>query len=103
MIQHPSPTDPDGRDGKGRFAAGNKLAKGNPHAKRVAALRSALLNAVTEEDMRQIVGKLIELAKGGDVHAIKELFNRTLGRPQEADLIERLERLEEVLAERAAR
>ena len=34
MIQHPSPTAPDGRDGKGRFTPGNKLAKGNPHAKR---------------------------------------------------------------------
>ena len=103
MIQHPSPTDPDGRDGKGRFAAGNKLARGNPHARKVAALRSALLNAVTEDDMRAIISKLIEMAKGGDVHAIKELLTRTLGKPQEADLLERLERLEETLAERAAR
>ena len=103
MIQHPSHTDPDGRDGKGRFTAGNKLAKGNPHAKRVAALRSALLDAVTEEDMRAVIAKLVEMAKGGDVHAIKELLNRTLGKPQEADLVERLERLEELLAERTAR
>lgn len=35
--------------------------------------------------------------------ATKELLLRTLGRPVEADLVERLERLEAVLAEGAPR
>ena len=42
--------------------------------------------------------RLVELAKGGDVRAIKEVFDRTLGRPQEPDFIERLEAIEAALA-----
>ena len=34
------------------------------------------------------------LAKDGDITATRELLLRTLGRPVEADLVERLERLE---------
>ena len=103
MIQHPSPTDPDGRDGKGRFTAGNKLAKGNPHAKRVAALRSALLNAVSEEDIQEVVQALVREAKDGNVSAAKELLGRVLGPPEAVDLLQRVEGLEELLAERTAR
>jgi len=33
VIREPSPTGPNGRDKSGRFAPGNKLAKGNPHAR----------------------------------------------------------------------
>jgi hypothetical protein len=51
--------------------------------------------------MAAIARKLIDMAKGGDVAAIRELLTRTLGRPIEADLIERLERLEAALDEHA--
>ncbi len=96
----PLPTAPsgNGRDASGRFAKGNPGGPGNPHAQKVARLRSALLNAVTEEDIRLIVAKLVEQAKAGDLHAAKEVLLRTLGKPVEADLIERMERLEERLA-----
>ena len=96
-----SPTDTpiaDGRDSQGRFAPGNPGGPGNPHAAQVSRLRSALLAAVSEEDIRAVTEKLIELAKAGDVRAIKEVFDRTLGKPQEADFIERIEQLEELLA-----
>lgn len=94
-----STPSPNGRDGRGRFAAGNPGGPGNPYAKRVGELRAALVEAVSAEDMRAIVGKLVEEAKAGDVRAIRELLDRTLGRPVEADLIERIEALEAVAAQ----
>ena len=89
---------PNGRDGKGRFTAGNAGGPGNPHAKRIGQLRSALLTAVTAKDISAIVRELVARAKAGDVRAIREVFDRTLGRPLEADLIERLEQLETLAA-----
>ena len=77
----PAPTASNGRDGNGRFAPGNRFANGNPHAKRIGQLRSAL----------------IEMATAGDIQAIREVLLRVLGRPQEADLIERLEKIEETV------
>ena len=43
---------------------------------------------------------IFRLAKAGDVQAAKEILLRTLGRPTEADLLERLERLEELIEQR---
>ena len=42
------------RDASGKFAQGNPGGPGNPHAKRVGELRTALLDAVTPEDMRAV-------------------------------------------------
>ena len=71
----------------GRFAAGNPGGPGNPHAGQVAKLRAVLLDAVTEEDMRTVVGKLVEMAKGGDLKAIELLLNRTLGKADGGPLV----------------
>jgi hypothetical protein len=46
MSDSPSTTASNGRTGNGRFGPSNKYAKGNPFARRVARLRSALLKAV---------------------------------------------------------
>jgi hypothetical protein len=88
-----------GRDKQGRFAKGNKCAQGNPHAKQVAQLRSALLSAVKPADIRVIVKKLIKRAKEGDIVAIKEIFDRSIGKPVEMDFLEKLENLERILDE----
>lgn len=80
MIEVPSTNGSNGHDTTGRFAAGNSLGRGNPHAAQVARLRSAMLAAVSEDDMKATIGKLVELAKGGDVAAIKLLFDRVLGK-----------------------
>lgn len=96
----PSPNGPNGRDSTGRFVTGNAGGPGNPYAKRVAALRLAMLEAITEEDMRAILGKLVELARLGNVQAAREVLDRCLGRSIEADLVERLEDLEAALAAR---
>ena len=69
------------RGRNGRFLPGHGGGPGNPHAQKVHRLRSALLNAVTPADISEIVRKLIEMAKEGDLAATKELLDRTIGRP----------------------
>ena len=75
-----------GRNPNGRFAPGNKGGPGNPHAAKVAELRSALLEAVTPEDIAEVVGSLLTQAKAGDIAAAKVLFDRCLGRVALADV-----------------
>ena len=84
----------DNRDNTGRFTPGNTAGKGNPHAAKVAQLRAALLDAVTPSDIAAIIQVLIAKAKGGDIHAAKIIFDRVLGQPLQADILERIEQLE---------
>ena len=93
----PSPNGSNGRNASGRFAKGNAGGPGNPYGRKVAKLRSAMLQAVTQADMKAIVKKLVDEAKGGNVRAAKEVIDRCLGKPIEPDLIERIERLESFL------
>ena len=76
----PSPTADNGRGQQGQFSAGNKFAIGNPHATTVGKLRSAMLNAVSEEDIKAIVLNLVSMAKSGDLAAMKLLLDRTVGK-----------------------
>ena len=71
------------RDARGRFIPGNKGGPGNPFARKVAELRKALVNFVTEDDMKHIAFVLKEKAMGGDLAAIKLLFQYLLGKPTE--------------------
>ena len=73
----------NGRNGNGTFSKGNQLSKGHKSSSNVhaMALKKVLLETVTEKDMRAIVNKLVKLAMAGDIAAIKELFDRCLGRP----------------------
>jgi uncharacterized protein YjcR len=98
MSESPLTNGVNGRGSDGRFAKGNAGGPGNPHAAQVAGLRSALLNAITPEKMTAVVEKLIVEALEGNVQAAKEVLERALGKPIEMDLLERLERLEELLA-----
>ncbi len=86
-----------GRDERGRFADGNRAGRGNPHSRRVAELRSALLAAVTPRDVKQVVSVLLEKAKGGDTVAAAQLLDRTIGKPTTTDILQRLEALEQAL------
>jgi hypothetical protein len=72
--------NPD-RDAQGRFKTGNRGGPGNPFARKTAALRSALINAVTEKDMADIAAALLDRARQGDVAACKLVFSYTLGKP----------------------
>ena len=102
MPESPSTHGRDGRDRQGRFARGNREGRGNPLAGRAAKLRAIALEAVTFEDMRTVIKKLVALAKEGDVAAARELLNRVLGPPVELDLLDRLETIETRLADREA-
>ena len=82
-------SSPNGRTARGQFAKGNPGGPGNPHAKRVAWLREALLEAVSEDDLRAIARTLVKKAKGGDLPAIRELLNRVIGKsPDDAEASE---------------
>src|SRR4051812_46143730 len=98
MSTPPSTTGSNGRGKGGRFGPGNKYARGNPHARRVARLRAELLRAITPADVRDVALALLNQAKAGDVAAAKELLQRLLGPPVELDLLERLEALERHMA-----
>ena len=76
----PTPST-NGRTPRGQFAKGNPGGPGNPYARRTAALRSALLDAVTEADIRAIAKALVKRARDGEVPAVRELLDRLLGRP----------------------
>src|SRR5262249_62378779 len=77
----PSPNGANGRDGRGRFTTGNPGGPGNPFGQRSAAFRSALLQAVTVEDVQAVAAKLVAEAKAGQPWAIKEFFDRCIGKP----------------------
>jgi hypothetical protein len=79
----PAPS-PNGRTARGRFAKGNPGGPGNPYAKRVADLRAALLESVTEADIRAVAKALVKRAKAGEVPAIRELLDRLVGKREDA-------------------
>ena len=88
-----------GRTPAGQFAKGNKLGRGNPLAGRAAKIRAVLLRKLTPKAAGEITDKLIALARCGDLAAVRELLDRTIGRPAPADLLERVERLERIAAD----
>lgn len=82
-------TMPEDRGSNGRFLRGNKAAKGNPNARRIAQYRKRFQECVTEEDFRAVVNALIQSAIDGDVAAMKIFFEYTMGKPkQEVDVEE---------------
>jgi len=70
------------RGANGRFLPGNKGGPGNPHAKRVAEWRGALVETITKEDIVDIVMVLVKYAKAGESWAVKEVLDRCYGKPQ---------------------
>jgi hypothetical protein len=90
-------TGDNGRGGDGRFACGNAFAKGNPNHLKAAKLRAALLAAVSEDELAKAATAVLAKALAGDVIAFRELCDRVLGKPSSSDLIERVEKLEELI------
>jgi len=74
-----------GRDRRGRFAAGNPGGPGNPHARTAAAWRWELFEAVTPADVRAVVRTLVRRAKASEPWAVREILDRCLGRPGQAN------------------
>jgi len=77
-------TQNESRENKGRFAPGNPGGPGNPFARQVAALRQALLNSVTADDIQAVAKALIQRASEGNVQAAKLLLSYSIGKPQPA-------------------
>jgi len=86
----PSTIGFNGRNRNGTFAKGNPGGNGNPYNKRIATLRSAVLDAVNENDVREIVSTFKMQAKEGDVLAAKFLFSYAIGAPLSNEEIMRM-------------
>lgn len=103
-VAQPEPAKPAaGRGAAGRFAVGNRGGPGNPHARRVAALRQAFLAAATPEKLRQLADKVFEQALAGDLAAAKLFLSYNLGRPGEVVDPDGLDASEWELSKRQAR
>lgn len=100
MACDPSANGTNGRLPNGRFMKGNAGGPGNPHSQRVAELRNALLAAVTADDVEKIITALIKAAKAGDTVAAREVLDRTIGKPSQTDVLQRLAAVEHALNER---
>jgi hypothetical protein len=70
-----------GRDVHGRFRKANPGGPGNPFARKVAALRKAVLDSVSEQDVKDMVESLKQQARQGDKAAIKLLLQYCVGKP----------------------
>jgi hypothetical protein len=81
MNSAPSTNGQNGRDAGGRFTRGNAGGPGNPHARRVARLRSVMLKSVDGAAIQRIMAALIRRAEDGDVPAAALILNYTVGKP----------------------
>jgi len=88
-----APVEPTVNDGPNRapergpgglFAKGNKLAAGNPQAKRMAELRGQFLAAIHPGTIPALARKLQHDALKGDEFAVRVLFDYALGKPSQA-------------------
>jgi hypothetical protein len=77
----PTVQGPPLHDASGRFVKGNPGGPGNPHNKQIAGLRQALLRTVTPDDIETIVRSLIDLAREGNLPAIKMFLAYFIGKP----------------------
>lgn len=81
----------------GRFAPGNPGGPGNPYAGKVAKLREAGWKAIKPAEVKAVFRKMLDLALAGEVAAARLLLDRLIGPGVEADLLERLEALENAI------
>jgi len=79
--QLPAETSP--HDKPWQFRRGNKLGFGNRLAGRVAQFRARLLKQITTADFDAITAKLIDMAKAGDLGAIRKGLDRLFGKPRQ--------------------
>jgi hypothetical protein len=76
---------PAGKDpATGRFLPGNRCGRGNPHYRKLAANRTAFLEAVGPEQVKALAAQLLARALAGDVDAARLVLAYAVGRPQPA-------------------
>ena len=78
-----------GRKADGKFAKGNRYGRGRPDMHRLAEYRQTINTAVTPAELKKVIAVLLRKAKQGDLMAVRELLDRTVGKatqaPQTAD------------------
>ncbi len=86
-MDEPSTNGGNGlRDTRGRFVKGNPGGPGNPNIQHVAKLRDGFRSAFTVADAKKICRKLVAMAQKGNLMAVREVLDRTLGKcPTAAD------------------
>jgi hypothetical protein len=80
------------RDPQGHFLKGNAGGPGNPHARHCARMLEMFRNSITDEEMYGLCRVLFERASGGDMGALKMIWQYKLGKPLPApnpDMIDR--------------
>jgi hypothetical protein len=89
-----------GRDERGRFKRGNKAAVGHaaPLAAKVSAIREAGIGEITPDRWARIMSAQADKAEKGDTAAAAFVGRWTQGEPQALDVLERLEKLESMVA-----
>jgi hypothetical protein len=102
-AQQERKVDDSGRDVQGKFTPGNAGGPGNPFARRVAHLRSVMVQAISDEDIAAIIVKLMEQARAGDAASAKVLFQYVIGKPTVAPNPDRMDRDEYEVAREAPR
>jgi hypothetical protein len=70
------------RDVLGRFVKGCRPGPGNPHSAAIARNRAVLIEAVSVEELREVVRGLLEQALAGDIAAAKLILERCCGKPE---------------------
>jgi hypothetical protein len=104
----PLQTDPktagsaDGRDSAGRFRKGCAPGPGNPGIGQLAAHRARFAAALKSRDIDaalKVIRDVMKKGKDADrLAAARELLNRVLGLPAPGDVLERIEKLESLMA-----
>jgi hypothetical protein len=72
------------RGANGKFLPGNKAARGNPFARKMAAMRSALLSTATELGVITLGVKLLADALAGNMAAAQLYLSYVVGKPTKA-------------------
>src|SRR5687767_14102980 len=67
-------------DDKGHFRKGNPGSPGNPNIRKMAEYIGAIREAVTGDDLKQVMSMLLKKAKEGDMIAAKTLLDRVAGK-----------------------
>ena len=71
----------DGRSPLGRFVKGCKPGPGNPFNRKLGLLRAALVNGLSERNMKQVAQKLLAMTLEGDLQACQMLLAYAHGPP----------------------
>src|SRR3954451_8991022 len=75
------PTPRPNHDSNGQFARRKPGGPGNPYARKVAALRQALIDSITAADIAEVGQAMLKQARKGNVPAARLVYSYTLGKP----------------------